>query len=158
MNDAPPDGLDEIDRNILRILAKDPRMPYGDIAEELEDAGYEMSSEGIRYRVSQLFDTVLVLLMTAPEQHGWEVLRIFVDVKNESEAKERAYEQIQALDFWLVCKNLGSFDLYAVATAQSNMEADRLVNEVRGLDPVAHVEHALETGRETEFDNYLSME
>ncbi|MCW8173612.1 AsnC family protein [Natrialba swarupiae] len=83
------DGLDEIDRTILRILVQNPRTPYSDIAEQLEDEGFEMSGEGIRYRVSKLFETTSILLLTAPKQHGWEVIRLFIAVEDNEDAKKR---------------------------------------------------------------------
>lgn len=157
MSNDPSSGLDDIDRNILRILARDPRIPYSDIADELEREGHEMSSEGIRYRVSNLFETVSVLLLTAPKEHGWEVLRVSISVANEPDASAETFEALQELNFWQTAETMGSFDLYAVATVASNREANDLVGRVRGLEHVDEVEYALETARETAVDNYLSV-
>lgn len=149
--------LDEIDRAILRILSQDPRKPYSDIAADLKEEGYEMSGEGIRYRVTRLFDTTSILLLAAPKEHGWEVLRLFILTENFENAKERAVKALSEMDFWLVCRIVGSFDMYAVATVQSNHEADRLISDVRELESVANVEFAFETGRETNVENYLAL-
>ncbi|MFC7192381.1 AsnC family protein [Halocatena marina] len=56
MNGNKFENFDDIDSHILKILTSDPRAPYSDIAEELKEAGYKMSSEGIRYRVSKLME------------------------------------------------------------------------------------------------------
>lgn len=153
----PIDGLDEIDRTILRILAQDPRTPYSDIAAKLEEEGHEMSSEGIRYRVTKLFETTSVLLLTAPKEHGWEVLRLSISVANEPGAKEETFEALSGMNFWMVCRTMGDYDLYGVATVQSNHDADDLVSRIRGLEHVTGVDFVLETDRETDIDNYLSF-
>lgn len=157
MNDTI-DGLDEIDRHILRILAQNPRIPYSDISDRLKEEGFDMSGEGIRYRVSKLYESTSVLLLAAPQEHGWEVLRIGVKVADEEGAKEAAMEAIAEEKFWLVCRHIGDFDLYAVATVQSTTEGDDLVSAVRAIDVVEDVDHALETARRTDVSNYLDFE
>jgi len=156
MTDAT-DDLDEIDRKILAILARDPRTPYSDIADELADDGHEMSTEGIRYRVANLFETTSVLLTTEPKEHGWEVVRLTISVGNGRDVKTETYDRLKGMDFWMVCRVVGSFDFYAVATVPSNHEADELISRVRGIEGVTRVDHALETGRETITDNYLAF-
>lgn len=151
------EGLDDIDRTILRILAQDPRVPYSDIAERLGEEGHEMSSEGIRYRVSSLFETTSILLLTAPKEHGWEVMRLFIDVDNAPDAKQEAFATLSEMEFWMACKGIGSCDLYAVATVESTRDADELINQVRGIEHVNEVKHFLETDRETDVNNYLSL-
>lgn len=149
--------LDEIDRAILRILSQNPRKPYSEIATSLKEEGYEMSGEGIRYRVGQLFDTTSILLLAGPKEHGWEVLRIFISTESYEGAKVSTVESLSEMDFWLVCRLVGSFDMYAVATVQSNHEADRLISAVRELESVANVEFAFETGRDTNVEKYLAL-
>lgn len=153
----PSDDLDEIDRTILSILTRDPRLPYSDIADELEAQGFEMSSEGIRYRVSNLFESTSILLLTAPKEHGWEVVRLLVSIADEPDAKEAAFDALSEMDFWMVSKTMGAFDLYAVATVKSNRDADDLITEVRTMEHVERVRHTLETDRVTTVDNYLSL-
>ena len=154
---GPITNLDEIDRMILRILMQNPRVPYSDIADQLEAEGREMSSEGIRYRVSNLFETTSILLMTDPREHGWEVVRLAVTVTDDPDAKDEAFELLSEMDFWMVSKTIGTFDLYAIATVESNRDADDLVNEVRGMEQVEVVQYTLETDRVTTIDNYLSF-
>lgn len=150
-------SLDDIDRFILRILAEDPRLPYSDIADRLEAEGHEMSSEGVRYRVSKLFDVTSVHLLTSPKEHGWNVLRMCVSVDGNVGDKDNVFERLADMPIWLSCRVLGSFDLYAVATTASISDADRLVTEMREIDGVERVEYALETDRKTNIKNYLSF-
>lgn len=153
----PIEGLDEIDRTILRILSQDPRTPYSDIAAKLEEEGHEMSSEGIRYRVSNLFESTSVILQTDPMEHGWEVIRLFVRVDNEPDAKAQTFVDLSEMNLWMVCRTLGTFDLYGVATVQSNHAADELLSSVRELDHVEQVEYSIETDRKTDVDKYLAF-
>lgn len=149
--------MDNIDRHILRILAEDPRLPYSDIADKLNEIGIEMSSEGVRYRVTNLFDSTSIHLLTSPQQYGWNVLRLSITVENEPDAKDKVYEELSQMPIWLSCRVFGSFDLYAVATTASLQDADRLVGDVREIEYVDRVEYSLETERKTDIQNYLSF-
>jgi DNA-binding Lrp family transcriptional regulator len=150
-------ALDEIDRILLRILAQDPRAPYSEIAKRLNEEGYEMTGEGIRYRISRLYESTSLLLLTTPKQHGWENLRLLISTEDTKGAKASVKQRLTEMDFWIVCKGIGSFDLYANATVPSNEETDRLVTEVREQDGVEEVHFHLETDRISNYDNYLSL-
>lgn len=150
--------LDKLDRLILKVLAKDPRAPYSDIAEEIAEEGYEMSSEGIRYRVSKLFDQTSIFFLLAPSEHDWEIVRVTISVSDEQGAKEEALEAVSAMPFWLVCRGVGTYDIYAVGTATSNSEVDKLIRNVEELDSVVDVGYSIETERNTNVDDYLSPE
>ena len=156
--DDTPGGLDEIDRHILRILAQTPRIPYSDISERLKEEGFDMSGEGIRYRVSNLYDSTSVLLLTDPKEHGWEVFRMVVRVVDQEGAKERAMDAMAEENFWLVCRGVGDFDIYAVATVKSVSAGEELVDAVRSIDVVEEAEHSIETDRTARLNNYLSFE
>ncbi|WP_254538487.1 Lrp/AsnC family transcriptional regulator [Halomarina litorea] len=150
------DDLDELDRLILKVLASDPRAPYSDIAERVAEEGYEMSSEGVRYRVSKLFEQTSIFFLLAPSEHNWEIVRLAISVSDDPDAKSEALAAVSEMPFWLVCRGVGSYDIYAVATAASNSEVDRLVREVEELPAVESVDYSIETERYTNVDNYLS--
>ena len=150
--------LDKLDRLLLKVLSKDPRAPYSDIAAEIEEEGYEMSSEGVRYRVSKLFEQTSIFFLLAPSEHDWEIVRAVISVSDEPGAKDRALEEVSAMPFWLVCRGVGSYDIYAVGTATSNTEVDALIREVEELDSVVEVGYSIETERQTNVDDYLSPE
>ena len=76
-SDQPP--IDEIDRHTLAILAKDPRLPYADIADE----GFKMSSEAIRQRVSSLLELTTNFYLLRPESHEWEVVAVIVQTMGD---------------------------------------------------------------------------
>lgn len=147
-------GIDKIDREILQILMQDPRMPYAEIAERLEDAGHEMSAEGVRHRVKKLFDESTIFLLTGPQGNEWEVVRLDVSVKNESGARSDVFKRMGDDDFWLVCRGFGTIDIHAVATVANVEEADKLVNRIRSIDKVEAVDYFLETERMTDMHKY----
>ena len=150
-----PDA-DELDRLILKALADGPRTPYSDIAEQLAAEGHEMSSEGVRHRVSNLLDRTSIFFLLEPEEHDWEIVRLAISVSDEPDSKAEAMEQIAEMSFWLVTRGIGTFDIYAVATAATNSRVDDLVSRVEELDSVVEVEHSIETSRDTNVDDYLS--
>lgn len=149
--------MDEIDRIVLGILASNPRMPYSDISSLLEERGYEMSSEGIRYRVQNLFDTTSTFFMIDPKEHDWLVLRTALTVVDEPDAKERAIETLRDDPFWFISSGFGSFDIYAVAIAPTTNEIDDLLNDLRGIDLIADVEYFIETHRTVDINKYLPI-
>ena len=151
------DEIDDIDRMILGILSENPRAPYSDIADQLEAEGREMSSEGIRYRVSKLFEYSTIFLLTDPKGRGWEMLRLTICVENEPDAKQTVAEYLNDLSFWLVCQGMGSFDIFALATVRSNSHADDLVTLVRSHELVDSVDLFIETNRGSNLDNYLAL-
>lgn len=148
-------GFDDIDREILQLLVEDPRMPYSEIAKRLGETGYDMSSEGVRHRVTDLLEGSSIFLLAGPAGHDWEVIRLHARVTDAPNAKGRAFEELSELDFWLVCRGIGGCDIHAVATVTSVREADELVAQVRGLDPIAEVDYFLETDRVTDMRKYL---
>lgn len=152
------DDLDKLDRLILKVLATDPRAPYSDIADRLAEEGYDMSSEGVRYRVSKLLEQTSIFFLLAPSEHNWEIVRLAISVGDDPDAKSKALDAVSEMPFWLVCRGVGSYDIYAVATAASNAEVDRLVREVEELPAVSEVEYSIETERHTDIDTYLSPE
>lgn len=157
MEDDSIEEMDDIDRHILRILAEDPRLPYSDIADQLSEVGADMSSEGVRYRVSNLFDSTSIHLLTAPQHYGWNVLRLSITVENEPGAKDRIFGKLSEMPVWMSCRVFGSFDFYAVATTETLADADRLVDDVREMEGVDTVEFSLETQRQTDIGSYLSF-
>ena len=148
--------IDKLDRLILKVLANDPRAPYSDIAHDIAEEGYEMSSEGVRYRVSKLLEQTSIFFLLAPSDHDWEIVRLAISVHDDPGAKEEAFAAIAEMPFWLVCRGVGTYDIYAAGTTPSNSKVDELVRNVEELDAVVDVEYSIETRRDTNVDAYLS--
>lgn len=148
------DDVDEIDRELLELLMQDPRMPYSEIASRLEERGHGMSAEGVRRRVGDLFDGSSIFMLTGPQGHDWEVLRVNVAVTDSPGAADAVFDRMDGQEFWLVCRGFGTVDVHAVATVADLEEADELVNAIRGFEEVESVSYFLETERRTDMHDY----
>lgn len=157
MGNSPGTELDEIDRMILGILSDDPRMPYSDIASELEKRGKQMSGEGIRYRVQHLFEATSTFFMLDPESHDWHVLRLSIGVDNSTDAKPVVIEELEEMPFWFLSSGVGSFDIYANVLARTLGEVDDLISAVRSIDEVETVDFFLETRRVIDVGKYFPL-
>lgn len=155
MANPSTDGLDEIDRIILGILSEDPRTPYSDISEQLERRGHEMSGEGIRYRVQNLFDSTSTFFMLDPNAHDWQVLRLSISVDDTPDAKATVTETLGELPYWFVSSGVGSVDVYAVRMAESLADVEDSIDAVRAIEGVESVDFFLETHRETDMRKYF---
>lgn len=150
--------IDEIDRRILAILAKDPRIPYSDISNELADEGLELSSEAIRRRVASLLDITTSFFLLRPDTHEWEIVLVTVRTDGGTSAKAEVFEAMSEMDFWFVGSGFGTVDLYAHATVNSTAEVDKLVNDVREIPATSEVDYFVETDRSTAVERYLQVE
>lgn len=154
-SDQPP--IDEIDRHILAILANDPRLPYADIADELAEEGFNMSSEAIRQRVSSLLELTTNFFLLRPESHEWEIVVITVQTVGGTATKQAVFEVLSEMNFWFVGSGFGTIDIYGVATVTSTNEIDELVNGVRAVDGAETVDYFIETERSTAIGRYLQV-
>jgi DNA-binding Lrp family transcriptional regulator len=156
MTDTQGVKLDEIDSVILTILASDPRAPYTDIAAKLEEEGYEMSSEGIRYRVRKLMEVTTTFFFIDLERVSGEIVRVAVDATDDEGAKRRTFEAISRMQFWHVTRGVGTYDVYAVGIASTLRDTDELLTDVRELDSVERVRHIVATERSSSIEDYLA--
>lgn len=154
-SDQPP--IDEIDRHILAILANDPRLPYADIADELAEEGFNMSSEAIRQRVSSLLELTTNFFLLRPESHEWEIVVITVQTMGGTATKQAVFEVLSEMNFWFIGSGFGTIDIYGVATVISTNEIDELVNGVRAVDGAETVDYFIETERSTAIGRYLQV-
>ncbi|MEE6209894.1 Lrp/AsnC family transcriptional regulator [Salarchaeum sp. III] len=154
MDSSRFDNVDDIDSRILQILAADPRAPYSEIAAKLEEAGYEMSTEGIRYRVSNLLEMTTVFFLLDPENVSWEIVRIAVEAVDEPGAKDATFDRLAEMRFWHVVRGIGTYDVYAVGMAPTLREIDELVTAIEEYEMVERVDHIVVTDRESNMDDY----
>jgi len=154
MDDSRFENVDDIDSLILEILGADPRAPYSEIAAKLNEAGYEMSSEGIRYRVTKLLDSTTVFFLLDPEDVSWEIARLAVEAVDEPGAKDETFEMLADMRFWHVVRGIGTYDVYAVGMAPTLRDIDELVTSVEEHDAVERVDYIVVTDRESNLDDY----
>ncbi|PSQ17527.1 AsnC family protein [Halobacteriales archaeon QS_8_69_26] len=158
MGHASEEGMDEIDRIILGILNENPRTPYSEIADRLAERGYEMSSQGIRYRVENLFEETSVFFTFRPDEANWHIVRMALSVTEEEDARDRVIDRLRELPFWFVGSGFGSFDIYAVSTVTGTGDIDDLLTDVRAIDGVSSVEYIIETDRAVDVEKYYPIE
>lgn len=149
--------IDEIDRRILEILANDPRSPYADIAAELAEYDIELSSEGVRRRVTSLLENMTSFFLPRPERNSWEIVLVTARTADEANSKREVFEAMSNMDFWFVAEGFGTVDLYGIATAKSNTEIDELLVQMRALDSVTEIDYFIETDRAVNIRNYLPV-
>lgn len=154
VSDKKFENFDELDSQILRILSEDPRAPYSDIARELEDSGYQMSSEGIRYRVSSLMGSTTAFFLLDPDELSWEIVRLMVKTTDAPEAKTEAFDRISEMPFWHVTRGIGTYDIYAVAMAPSMRQIDEYVTTIREFDSVDQADHIVVTEHNSNLQDY----
>lgn len=157
-NTSDSTTIDEMDRRILAILAKDPRIPYSDISNELAEEGIELSSEAIRRRVTSLLEITTSFFLLRPDSHEWEIVLLTVRTDGGTSAKAEVFEAMSEMDFWFVGSGFGTVDVYAHATVSSTAEVDKLVNDVRDIAAASEVDYFVETDRSTAVERYLQVE
>ncbi|GAB7010692.1 Lrp/AsnC family transcriptional regulator [Halorubrum trueperi] len=154
----PEHSFDEIDGIILQELAENPRVPYSELTDILAELGYEMSAEGVRYRVDKIIDLTTVFFLIDPQSVSWEILRIAVSAKNTESAKQDAFELLCESPFWHVSRGIGSYDIYAVGSFPSLRMVDELVTSVEEEDCVSEVEYIVVTERNQDMTQYMNIE
>ena len=158
MSESPFGAFDEIDTQILVILSEDPRMSYQQLSRRLAEAGYEMSAEGVRRRVTDLMAATTPFFLLDPEQLAWEIVRISVRATDGPGDKDEAFERIADLPFWHVTKGIGTYDIYGVGMAPTLAEVEEMVTEIRGYDCVAEIDFIVVTDRRSDLEDYYRQE
>ncbi len=132
-----PNGLDDIDREIISLLQLDGRRAYGAIAQEVG-----LSEAGVRRRVQRLRDqgVMQIVAITDPLQLGFgrEALvgiRVHGDVR-------RVADQVAAIEEAnYVVMTAGSFDIIAEVIAVDDDALVHLLNDaIRSIPGVTEVE------------------
>ncbi|ADJ16884.1 Lrp/AsnC family transcriptional regulator [Halalkalicoccus jeotgali] len=152
------ESFDDIDGIILRALAENPRVPYSEITDTLAEMGYEMSPEGVRYRVDKIIELTTVFFLVDPQTVSWEILRVAVSTKDTKDSKHEAFGLLCEQPFWHVSRGIGTYDLYAVGSLPSLQKVDELVTRVREADCVSKVDYIVVTSRNQDMTQYLNMD
>jgi Lrp/AsnC family transcriptional regulator for asnA, asnC and gidA len=107
---TPPGNLDEIDRKIIAALREDGRVPFAQIAEQLN-----VSPGMIRMRYSRLVEAglVKVVAISNPLRMGYNTMAV-IGIRAEGSLLMQVAEKIAALDevIYLILTS-GTFDIMA---------------------------------------------
>lgn len=156
--DPDSTNIDRADREILGILAENPRIPYSEISKRLAEEDLELSSEAVRQRVSSLFDITSNFFLVRPRSHDWELLLVTIRTANHPGAKQDVFETMSEMSYWYVGSGFGTIDLYGFATVDSNAKIDALLERTRNQEAVTDMDYFIETKRSAAVEKYLQIE
>lgn len=130
--------VDDIDRQLVDLLARDGRRTYTSLAEELD-----IPAEKVRARVAQLEEDgqLTIVGICNALLLGLRVIRIYVKVRDFTpEDVGRSLADIEAIDH--LSLTAGTYDIYIEATCQNHSQAMILLDKIRtqpgvkAMDPV----------------------
>ena len=134
---AIPGSLDTIDRQIIGLLQRDGRRPYGAIADEVG-----LSEAGVRRRVQRLKDSGVkqIVAITDPLQLGYG-REALIGIRVQGDVRLVA-DQVAAIDEAnYVVMTAGSFDIIAEVIALDDNALVHLLNDsIRSIPGVTEVE------------------
>jgi Lrp/AsnC family transcriptional regulator, regulator for asnA, asnC and gidA len=140
-----PDTLDDTDQHIIRALQTDGRVPFAQIAEQLN-----VSPGMIRLRYHRLLEMgyLKVVAITDPLQMGYTTMAM-IGIRTEGDKMLEVADKIAALDevIYLIVVS-GRFDLLAEVVCRDHADLLRFLSEK--LYPIAGV-------RETESFMHLKI-
>jgi Lrp/AsnC family transcriptional regulator for asnA, asnC and gidA len=124
--------LDEYDRELIRLLQKDGRASY----QEMADAT-GLSPATVRRRVDQLIDAKLITISAVP---NWSRLGLnfsaFVGISVDLSRLEHVARELSKMDeFYWIAMTTGDYDLLAEVFFPSDAEVATFVT-----DRIAHIE------------------
>ena len=124
-------SMDELDEEILRILRRDARTPYTEIADRVG------TSEGtVRNRVDQLVEDGVIERFTVATRTGnvKAMIEVGVDVSVDThDISDRVVEWPEVDFVWQVS---GEEDIVFVVDAQDTPRVNELITQTRELDEV----------------------
>ncbi len=84
--------LDEINKELLRLLGRNSRAQFSELKEELAKKGYELTREAVEYRVKKMMKEGIIkdfAMFTDPEKIGYQLCcHIEIHVKDPRKRDE----------------------------------------------------------------------
>ena len=132
-----PVSLDPIDQSLVRLLQKDGRRPYTQLAKEVG-----LSEAAVRQRVQRLLDqgTMQIVAVTDPLQLGLaRQAMIMIRVEGDVRAVADELERIPEVDYLVL--TAGSVDLIAEVVVTDDESLLELLNDrIRSVQGVVGTE------------------
>lgn len=138
------EGIDDLDLKILRILQRDGRASYADIARQL---GVPQST--VRFKVNRLISMGVIKRFAAilnPQKLGFTITLIMllrIDTRRLMEIFRRIAEMPEAHH---VLQITGKYDIAAIFHARDMDHANEIINRVKGIEGVVDAETMIATG------------
>jgi Lrp/AsnC family transcriptional regulator for asnA, asnC and gidA len=133
---ATDGGFDKLDIRILQQLQTDGRMPFTRIADILG-----VSEGTVRARVSRLTRSRMVKVVADADPKDLGLVEVYLGLRIQGPALERAVEQITRIPeipYVAVCS--GTFDILCEVICRNNDDLLRLLQEVRKIPGISHIE------------------
>jgi len=136
--------LDKLDRDILRLLQEDGRMPFSEIARRLN-----ASETTVRFRYKRLIESGVIRRIIAvvdPRKVGLSQSAVFMLKFNPAKIDDalKALKKIKELYF--IYQLSGEYDATAVALVPGVDELKKLVTKVKNTEGVKEVYVAMTLG------------
>lgn len=136
--------LDEVDKELLRMLQNDARISFAEMARRLR-----IAESTVRFRVKRLVNKGVIKRFTAlidPRKIGLPITLI-VMVKVSSEMLGEAFNALASFkEAHHVFQSTGRYDVAAIFHARDMNHVNELVNELRMIRGVREAEVMVATG------------
>lgn len=129
-------GIDTLDRRIVHQFQIDGRMPFTKVASELG-----VSEGTVRQRVSRLTRSGVLKFVADADPRDFGLVEVYLGLRIQGPALERAVDQIVSIPevpYAAVCS--GTFDILCEVICRDNDDLLRLLQEVRKISGVSHIE------------------
>ncbi|MCD5345481.1 Lrp/AsnC family transcriptional regulator [Agromyces sp. H3Y2-19a] len=133
--------IDDLDRRLIELLARDGRRPFASLAEELG-----VSQSTVRARVAKLQedDVVMIVALCNALLLGHQVVRLLLSVRNLT-PRSVADGLVGINQINHVALVAGSHDLYLEATCRDQPQLIALLDEIRRHPGVAAIQPIIVT-------------
>jgi Lrp/AsnC family transcriptional regulator for asnA, asnC and gidA len=136
--------LDEVDIKILRILQKDGRISYADLARKV---GAPQST--VRFKVKKLIEAGVIRRIMAildPAKVGYKVTLIML-LKVDPKMSSEIFKSISSMkEAHHILEITGKYDIAAILHARDMDHANNLINKIKRIEGVLDAETLIATG------------
>lgn len=128
--------LDEINKEILRLLCEDSRYQYTELQKRLVKRGHKLTRETVEYRVKKMIEGGVIrkfAMITDPEKLGYQICcHIVIDLINPRKRDEVGKELAELPNTAYVHSAANAFDIACRIFFRDVKEMIAFLDELRG--------------------------
>lgn len=129
-------SVDELDIKLLDLLQSDARMPYVKLAEELG-----VSDTTVRTRIDRLVRRFGVRFVVDLDPHDIGLLFLYLAIRVQGPTLAKAIERLMRLpEIVYLGRITGGYDLFAELVCRDRDDLIRLLDELRAIPGITHVD------------------
>ena len=136
--------MDEIEQKILKELTKDAQTPFSEIAKKIG-----VSPQTVQARHARMKEEGAILrsaITVDLSKLGYQGKAVLMITNAPNQKKKDTIDALKKMqDIFMETEIIGDFDVLAVAAVKDFRSAINLVNKIRALPSVAHVDASLTT-------------